>query len=74
MAKALSAHPAPETTAEYETKFEMLMQEAVRLNELMAQDRVEIERLKAETKEVRDETRALLTSMGAKLQQPGTMT
>ena len=50
------------------------MQEAVRLNELMAQDRVEIERLKAETKEVRDETRALLTSMGAKLQQPGTMT
>ncbi len=67
MANILSAKPAPATTAEYEAEFEILMQEAARLNELMAQDRVEIERLKVETKEIRDETRALLTSMGAKL-------
>lgn len=51
----------------YEAEFEMLMQEAARLNEFMAQGRVEIERLKLETKEIRDETRALLAGMGAKL-------
>lgn len=67
MANILSAKSVPATTAEYEAEFEMLMQEATRLNELMAQDRVEIERLKLETKEIRDETRALLTSMGAEL-------
>ncbi len=67
MANILSAKRAPAVTTEYEAEFEVLMQEATRLNELMAQDRVEIERLKSETKEIRDETRALLTSMGAKL-------
>ena len=59
MASTLSAQPAPQTIAEYEAEFELLMQEAARLNELMAKDRVEIERLKSETKVIRDETRAL---------------
>ena len=67
MAKTLSAQAAPQTTAEYEAEFELLMQEAARLNELMAKDRIEIERLKAETREIRDETRTMLISMGAKL-------
>ena len=67
MATILSAKPAPAANAEYEAEFELLMQEAARLNELMAKDRVEINRLKAEAKVIRDETRALLTSMGAKL-------
>ena len=67
MANTLSAQTAPQTTAEYEAEFEMLMQEAARLNELMAEDRIEIERLKAETKVIRDETRTLLASIGAKL-------
>ena len=43
MADTLSAQTAPQTTAEYEAEFELLMQEAARLNELMAKDRVEIE-------------------------------
>jgi len=55
---------SPQTTAEYEAEFDLLMQEASRLNELMASDRIEIERLKAETKVIRDETRNMLTSMG----------
>lgn len=67
MADTISAQTAPQTTAEYEAEFELLMQEAARLNELMAKDRVEIERLKAETKVIRDETRVLLVSIGAKL-------
>ena len=64
MANTISAQTGPQTTAEYEAEFEMLMQEAARLNELMASDRIEIERLKAETKVIRDETRNMLTSMG----------
>jgi hypothetical protein len=67
MANILSAQPAPQTAAQYEAEFEMLMQKATRLNELMVQDRLEIEKLKAETKEIRDETRAMLVSMGAKI-------
>jgi hypothetical protein len=67
MANAIPAQTTPQTTAKYEAEFETLMQEAMRLNALMAQDRVGIERLKAETREIRDETRALLTSIGAKL-------
>ena len=63
MANTLSAQTTPQTTAEYEAEFELLMQEAARLNELMAEDRVEIERLKAETKVIRDETRALSVDM-----------
>ena len=70
MANMLSA----QTTAEYEAEFEMLMQEAARLNELMGQERIEFERLKLETKvlaeekgRLRMETRSLLVSMGAKL-------
>ena len=42
------------------------MQEAARLNELMGQERSEIERLKAETTLIRDETRTLLVSIRAK--------
>lgn len=67
MASTLSAQTPPQTTAEYEAEFELLMQEAARLNELMAKDRVEIERLKAETKVIRDETRAVFASIGARL-------
>ena len=63
MANMLSAQAAPQTTAEYEAEFERLMQEAARLNELMGQERIEIERLKAETKVIRDETRALSVDM-----------
>ena len=63
MANTVSAQTAPPTTAEYEAEFDLLMQEATRLNELMAKDRVEIERLKAETKVIRDETQALSVDM-----------
>ncbi len=73
MANTLSAQTAPQTTAEYEAEFELLMQEAARLNELMARDRVEIERLKIETKvlaeetgRLKAETRTMLVGMGAK--------
>lgn len=73
MANTLSAQTAPQTTAEYEAEFELLMQEAARLNELMARDRVEIERLKIETKVLAEETgrfkaetRTMLVGMGAK--------
>lgn len=73
MANTLLAQTAPQTTAEYEAEFELLMQEAARLNELMARDHVEIERLKIETKvlaeetgRLKAETRTMLVGMGAK--------
>lgn len=67
MATIATAQPAPQTAAEYEATFERLMMEAESINEQMRRDRVEIERLKVETKVIRDETRTLLASMGAKV-------
>ncbi len=61
------AQPTPQTTADYEAAFERLMAEAESIHDQMGHDRTEIERLKAETNVIRDETRALLASMGAKL-------
>lgn len=68
------AQPAPQTTTEYEAEFERLMAEASHLDKLMGNDRIEIERLKAETQAIakdtarmKNETRAMLTSMGVKL-------
>lgn len=65
MANIATAQPVPQTSAEYEAAFERLMMEAENINERMRQDRSEIERLKAETKIIQDETRALLAGMGA---------
>lgn len=67
MMESVSAQPAPQTAAEYEAAFERLMMEAEIINERMRQDRSEIERLKAETKVIQDETRTLLAGMGAKV-------
>ena len=73
MINIASAQPEPQTEAEYEAAFELLMVEIKSINNSMApggqmhSDRCEIERLKAETQVLRDETRALLVSMGAKL-------
>ena len=67
MTDIASAQPAPQTSAEYEAAFERLMAEVESINENMRRDRTEIERLKAETKIIRDETRTLLTGMGAKV-------
>lgn len=74
MANTLSAQPMPQTTAEYEAEFDLLMQESNSINERMQRERIEIERLKMEEKvlikeigRLKDETRAMLVSMGAKL-------
>jgi uncharacterized protein YdcH (DUF465 family) len=58
---------APMTAEDYEATFYRIMAEAESLNEQMRHDRVEIEKLKAETTEIRDETRAILASIGAKV-------
>ena len=63
MANTISSQTAPQTTAEYEAEFEMLMQEAAQINKRMAIDRIAIERLKAEAKAIRNETYALLSSI-----------
>ena len=73
MANIVSVQSAPQT-AEYEAEFELLMQEANGINERMRQERIEIEHLKTEEKmlakeigRLKDETRAILVSMGAKI-------
>ena len=74
MTNANLFQPNPQTTAEYEAEFDLLMQEAENINSRMHQERSEIERLKLETKvlaedtrKLKDETRSLLVSMGAKI-------
>ncbi len=67
MATMVTAQAAPQMAAEDEATFEQLMVEAHHLNELMDNDRIEIEKLKTESKAIREETRALLTAIGAKL-------
>ena len=67
MATMTTVQAAPQTAAEYEAIFERLMAESENLNEQMRHDRIEIERLTAETATLKSETRSLLISMGAKL-------
>ncbi len=72
MTDTASAQSDPQTAAEYEATFEGLIAEMESIHERMSRDRVgsdraEIERLKAETRILRDETRALLASMGAEV-------
>ncbi len=74
MANILSAQSAPTATAEYKAEFEHLMSEAEGINARMRQERIEIERLKIEEKmlakeigRLKDETRVMLVSMGARL-------
>ena len=71
MSNIAAAQPVPKTTAEYEAEFELLMAEADTIHEQMRRDRVDIERLKAETQAIaketarlKNETRAMLTGMG----------
>lgn len=74
MATTVTAQAAPQTAAEYEVIFERLMAEAEGIHEQMGRDRIEIERLKVETKALAEETgrlkaetRTLLAGMGAKV-------
>ena len=53
--------------AGYEAALEQAMAEVSRLNELMRQDRADIERLRGEAWVLRAETRAVLAAMGAQL-------
>jgi hypothetical protein len=62
-----SSQVLPDGQAEYEAALEQVMAEVNRLNELMLQDRADIERLKTEAWQLKAETRALLTGMGANL-------
>ncbi len=65
MANIASSQAAPQTQAEYEAAFDLLMAEAEHLNTLMDSHRSEIERLKVETSALRDETHAMLARMDA---------
>lgn len=56
--------PAPQSETEYETTLKQISVEIDYLNGLMAQDRKDIERLKAETDLLKIETRAILATMG----------
>jgi hypothetical protein len=51
----------------YEAAWKQVMAEISRLNDLMQQDRIEIERLRDESLVLRTETRALLAGMGVSL-------
>jgi len=61
---AQSAHT---TTEDYEAAFYGVMADAEGLNEQMRRDCVEIDKLKAKSQAVRDETRLILAGIGVKV-------
>ena len=65
MNESISLQSAPDTAASYEASIEQHLIEMQLLNEQMQSDRLEIDRLKIETCALKDQTRSLLTSMGA---------
>jgi len=60
MIDTASAPPEPQAEAEYEAALNRLMAEADNIHEQMRSRRIEIERLKLETRTIRDETRVML--------------
>ena len=64
MIDTASAPPEPQTEAEYVAAFDRLMAEADSIHEQMQSRRVEIERLKLETRTIQDETRVTLEGVG----------
>ena len=57
----------PQSAAEYEAAIDRLLSEISRLNHQMEGDRAEINRLKAETQELRAATRAILARIGSRI-------
>ena len=63
----ISSQPAQQTNAEYETAFNQILVEIDCMNEKMAHNRKDIERLKNESDLLKVETRAILAAMGANI-------
>ena len=61
------ARSVPMTTEDYETAFYKAIADAEDLNEHLRRDRVEIDSLKAESRAIGGETRAILASIGARV-------
>jgi predicted nucleic acid-binding Zn-ribbon protein len=57
----------PRTDAEYEAAIEQMLAEMRRLNERMKDDQTAIERLKAETRALKEETDAVKARLRARL-------
>jgi hypothetical protein len=64
MEDAVAPSLTPKTVAEYKAAIAGLLAEMARLNEQMRLDQTEIDRLRQETALLRDETRALLATIG----------
>jgi uncharacterized small protein (DUF1192 family) len=64
MDNLVSRQSAPRTATDYEAAIEQMLAEMKRLNEQMATDRAEIERLRVETQRLKAETRAVLETLG----------
>jgi predicted nucleic acid-binding Zn-ribbon protein len=58
----------PRTTAEYKAAIDALLAEMDRLDHKMAQDRIEIDRLKAETAAIKAEGQAIADRTQARLE------
>jgi hypothetical protein len=64
MEDAVAPPLTPKTVAEYKVAIAGLLAEMARLNDQMRLDQAEIDRLRQETAVLKDETRALLATMG----------
>jgi hypothetical protein len=67
MDELVPSQSEPRTAAEYQAALERLLIETDRIRKQMATDRSEIDRLRAESRTLRDETRAILANLGIAL-------
>ncbi len=67
MSDSVFSLPEPKTEAEYEVAIDLLMKEILRHEEQMSRNRVEIDRLKAETQVIGDHTDAVIASIWKQL-------
>lgn len=67
MNETLAAQTAPKTTAECKAVIDLLLKEMRRINEKMAEDQAEIDRLKAETRIIGAHTDLALTQLEAQM-------
>ena len=69
MADTMTLEPTAKEAAELQAEMTHYLAEMRQLNELMAQDQARINTLKAETREIAGETRLMLESLQATLQE-----
>jgi hypothetical protein len=71
MTERIAALPTPTNTADYKAVIDLLLNEMLRLEAQMQQDRTEIEYLRAESQAITKHTDAVLERLGEQIEALG---